>query len=41
VKQPEDEARLVNGVSREQVIEAAQKITLDTVYRLEGKGGNV
>ncbi len=38
VKRPEEEAELVNAVTREQVIEAARKLTLDTVYRLEGSG---
>jgi predicted Zn-dependent peptidase len=38
VKKPEEEAELVQSVTREQVVEAARKITLDTVYRLEGSG---
>lgn len=38
VKRPEEEAELVGAVTRDQVVEAARKITLDTVYRLEGSG---
>lgn len=40
VKTPEEEAERVKAVTKEQVIEAAKKITLDTVYRLEGNGVN-
>ncbi|MCI1964756.1 MAG: insulinase family protein [Oscillospiraceae bacterium] len=38
VKKPEEEAELVRNVTHEQVVEAARKVTLDTVYRLEGNG---
>lgn len=38
IRQPEEEAGLVNAVTREEVIAAAQKITLDTVYSLTGIG---
>lgn len=37
-KKPEEEAELVRRVTKEQVVEASRKITLDTVYRLEGNG---
>ena len=40
VRRPDEEASLVNAVTREHVVEAAKKMTLDTVYRLEGNGGN-
>ncbi len=38
VKSPENEAELVQAVAREEVMNAARKITLDTVYCLEGSG---
>lgn len=41
VRTPEEEAELVNAVTREQVVNAARKMTLDTVYRLEGNGVKV
>lgn len=41
VRRPEEEAALVGAVTREEVIEAAKSITLDTVYRLEGSGVEV
>ncbi|MFU0833417.1 MAG: Insulinase family protein [Oscillospiraceae bacterium] len=41
VRTPEEEAELVSAVTRDQVVNAARKITLDTVYRLEGNGVNV
>ncbi|MBQ2347244.1 MAG: insulinase family protein, partial [Clostridia bacterium] len=33
---PEQEAEKINAVTKEQIIEAAQKLTLDTVYVLTG-----
>ena len=39
VRRPEEEAELVGAATREEVIRAAKNMTLDTVYRLEGKGG--
>lgn len=33
---PEEEADMVNAVTREEIVEAAQHMTLDTVYRLTG-----
>lgn len=37
VRTPEESALAVGGISREQVIKAAQSVSLDTVYRLKGK----
>jgi len=33
---PEQESEKINAVTKEQIIEAAQKLTLDTVYVLTG-----
>ena len=41
VKKPEEEAHLVSAVTKDQVVEAARKVTLDTTYRLEGSGVEV
>lgn len=38
ITSPEQEMELFDAVTREDVIEAARKITLDTVYLLTGKG---
>ena len=35
---PEQAAEEISGITREEVIAAAQKVTLDTVYRLAGTG---
>ena len=35
---PEEYAKLISAVTREQVIAAAQNVTLDTVYMLAGTG---
>lgn len=37
---PEENARLVSEVTREQVVEAAQRVQLDTVFFLKAKGGD-
>jgi predicted Zn-dependent peptidase len=39
-RSPEDEAAMVAAVGREAIIEAARSAALDTVYRLEGNGGD-
>ena len=36
---PEQEAKMITAVTREELISAAQQVTLDTVYRLTGNGG--
>jgi predicted Zn-dependent peptidase len=36
---PEREAEMINAVTREELIEAARQVVLDTVYRLTGNGG--
>lgn len=38
IRKPEEEADLVRAVTKEEIVEAARNITLDTVYRLEGSG---
>lgn len=38
IRRPEEEAALVNAVTREEIVEAAKKLTLDTVYCLTGNG---
>ena len=40
VRRPEEEAELVAAVTKQEVVDAAKNLTLDTVYRLEGKGEN-
>lgn len=37
---PEEAAAQINSVTRQQIIDAANKVTLDTVYRLKGSEGN-
>ncbi len=41
IKRPEDAAEEIQGVSRQDVIDAANNVTLDTVYRLVGSGEDV
>ena len=41
IRRPDEESGLIRGVTREEVIEAAKKVTLDTVYRLTGKEAEV
>ena len=36
LRTPEEEADMVNSVTREEIIQAAQRMALDTVYRLTG-----
>ncbi len=36
---PEQEAEMISAVTREELIAAARQVTLDTVYRLTGNGG--
>lgn len=36
---PEKEAEMISAVTREELVAAAQQVTLDTVYRLTGNGG--
>ena len=38
IRRPDEEAALVNAVTREEIIEAAKKVTLDTIYCLTGSG---
>lgn len=38
VKRPEEAAALISAVTRQQMIDAANNVTLDTVYRLVGNG---
>jgi len=38
VKRPEEEAAIISSVTRQQIIDAANMVTLDTVYRLVGNG---
>ena len=37
---PEEQETLISAVTREDIIKAAQKLTLQTEYLLCGKGGN-
>lgn len=37
IRRPDEESGLIRGVTREEVVAAAKKVTLDTVYRLTGK----
>lgn len=38
VKRPEEAAAIISSVTRQQIIDAANMVTLDTVYRLVGNG---
>nr|WP_319488125.1 pitrilysin family protein [uncultured Caproiciproducens sp.] len=38
VKRPEEAAAIISSVTRQQIIDAANNVTLDTVYRLVGNG---
>ncbi|MCY1713232.1 EF-P 5-aminopentanol modification-associated protein YfmF [Caproiciproducens galactitolivorans] len=38
IKRPEEAAAIINSVTRQEIIDAANRVTLDTVYRLEGNG---
>jgi len=38
IKRPEEAAALIQAVTRDEIIDAANKVTLDTVYRLIGSG---
>lgn len=38
IRRPDEEAGLISGVTRDEVVAAAKKVTLDTVYSLTGKG---
>lgn len=38
IRRPEEEAALVNAVTRDEVVAAAQKLSLDTIYCLTGSG---
>lgn len=37
IKSPEEAAATIHAVSRQEIIDAANRVTLDTVYRLLGK----
>ena len=37
---PEDSVKELQAVTRQQVIDAANRVTLDTIYRLAGSEGN-
>lgn len=38
IKRPEEAAAIISAVTRQEIIDAANRITLDTVYRLLGSG---
>ncbi len=38
IKRPEEAAAIINAVTRQEIIDAANHVTLDTVYRLIGSG---
>lgn len=38
-RMPEQEAEMINAVTREELVAAARQVQLDTVYRLTGNGG--
>ena len=40
VQTPEEAAEEINQVTKEQIVEAANRVTLDTVYQLIGNEGN-
>lgn len=37
IRRPDEEAGLIRGVTRDEIVAAAQKVTLDTVYCMTGK----
>ena len=41
IKRPEEAAAIIQAVTRQEVIDAANRVTLDTVYRLVGSGEKV
>ncbi len=41
VKRPEEAAAIINSITRDKVIDAANRVTLDTIYRLVGSGEDV